>query len=118
MTAFNQLIHVEALLDSMLPNQPINREFLDQRTGATLVEFGAAWCGHCQAAQASINAAINAYPNIHHIKIEDGKGQRLGRTYAVKLWPTLILLQDGVEVDRLVRPLSENSITAALAQLK
>lgn len=102
----------------MLQNQAINREFLDQHLGATLVEFGAAWCGHCQAAQASIGAAIHAYPHIHHIKIEDGKGQRLGRTYAVKLWPTLIFLQDGVEVERLVRPLSEQFITAALAKLK
>jgi len=102
----------------MLPNQAINREFLDQRPGATLVEFGAGWCDHCQAAQANIGAAINAYPNIHHIKIEDGKGQRLGRTYAVKLWPTHILLQDGVEIERLVRPLSETSITTALAKLK
>ncbi|HEY0843684.1 thioredoxin family protein [Methylotenera sp.] len=65
-----------------------------------------------------MGAAINAYPNIHHIKIEDGKGQRLGRTYAVKLWPTLILLQDGVEIERLVRPLSKASISAALAKLK
>nr|WP_294838273.1 thioredoxin family protein [uncultured Methylotenera sp.] len=102
----------------MLQNQAINREFLDQRPGATLVEFGATWCGHCQAAQASISAAIHAYPHIHHIKIEDGKGQRLGRTYAVKLWPTLIFLQDGVEVERLVRPLNEQYITAALAKLK
>lgn len=102
----------------MLQNQVINREFLDQRPGATLVEFGATWCGHCQAAQASISAAIHVYPHIHHIKIEDGKGQRLGRTYAVKLWPTLIFLQDGVEVERLVRPLSEQYIAAALAKLK
>ena len=102
----------------MQQNQAINREFLDQRPGATLVEFGAEWCGHCQAAQANISAAMKAYPNIHHIKIEDAKGQRLGRSYAVKLWPTLIFLQDGVEIERLVRPLSEEYINAALSKLR
>jgi len=102
----------------MQQNQAINREFLDHRPGATLVEFGAEWCGHCQAAKVNISADMKAYPNIHHIKIEDGKGQRLGRSYAVKLWPTLIFLQDGVEIERLVRPLSEEYINAALSKLR
>lgn len=83
-----------------------------------MLEFGAAWCGFCQAAQPHINNAMSGYPEIKHIKIEDGKGQRLGRTYAVKLWPTLIFLKEGIEVARIVRPSNENVITKALAMLK
>ena len=40
-----------------------------------------------------------------HIKIYDGKGKRLGRGFRVNFWPTLILLRDGKEVARFVRPL-------------
>jgi thioredoxin 1 len=38
------------------------------------------------------------------VKVEDGPGQRLGRSFGVKLWPTLVFLKDGKEVTRLVRP--------------
>ncbi|HEX5514805.1 MAG TPA: thioredoxin family protein, partial [Gammaproteobacteria bacterium] len=51
------------------------------------------------------------------IKIEDGRGRRLGRTFGVKLWPTLIFLRHGQEVARLVRPTDEAAIEQALAQL-
>ncbi|MGL4693346.1 MAG: thioredoxin family protein, partial [Stenotrophomonas maltophilia] len=39
-----------------------------------------------------------------HVKVEDGKGRPLGRSFAVKLWPTVILLRDGQEIARAVRP--------------
>ena len=44
------------------------------------------------------------HPDLDHRKIEDGPGRRLGRSFRVKLWPTLILLKDGQEVARVVRP--------------
>lgn len=102
----------------MNPNPPINRAFLDQLPGLVMVEFGAEWCGHCQAAWPIIQRVVSNNPDVQHIKIEDGKGQRLGRTYAIKLWPTLIFLKDGLEVARVVRPSDENVITEALAKLK
>lgn len=82
-----------------------------------MIEFGAGWCGFCQAAQPMIAQALVQYPNVNHIKIEDGKGQRLGRIYAVKLWPTLVFLKDGVEVSRLVRPSSISILTKALSEI-
>jgi len=95
----------------------LKRADLDMLKEPGVVEFGASWCGYCQAAQPIITAALTQYPNINHIKIEDGKGQHLGRTYAVKLWPTLIFLKDGIEISRLVRPTDTNSITNALDEL-
>lgn len=52
-----------------------------------------------------------------HIKVEDGKGRRLGRTYGVKLWPTMIFLKDGTEVARVVRPTNRAVVDEALAKL-
>ncbi len=95
----------------------LNRADLDTLKGPAVVEFGASWCGYCQTAQPMIAAALSKYPDINHIRIEDGKGQRLGRTYAVKLWPTLIFLKDGIEISRLVRPADTASITIALDAL-
>jgi thioredoxin 1 len=109
---------LRSFIKHIQPATPINREFLDQLSGGVMVEFGAEWCGYCQAAQAIIKHAIAGYPDIKHINIEDGKGQRLGRTYAIKLWPTLIFLKDGVEIERIVRPSNQEAITNALDMLK
>jgi thioredoxin 1 len=37
---------------------------------------------------------------VRHVKVEDGSGRRLGRSFGVKLWPTLVFLRDGREVAR------------------
>lgn len=94
-----------------------DRAEVDALTGAVLIEFGANWCGHCQGAQPLIEAAQRAYPDLRALKIEDGPGRPLGRSFRVKLWPTLIFMKDGVELERLVRPGSEAEISAALARL-
>ena len=84
--------------------QPPSRDDVDRLPGATVVEFGTPWCGHCQRAQPLIEAALKDRADIAHVKVEDGPGQRLGRTFGVKLWPTLVFLKNGQEVARLVRP--------------
>ena len=93
------------------------RSVIDQLPGSVLLEFGTPWCGWCMAAQAPIAQAMNAYPDVQHMKIEDGKGQPLGRSFRVKLWPTLVFLRDGREVARLVRPADATAISRALADL-
>jgi thioredoxin 1 len=93
------------------------RAEIDSLPGPTVVEFGTSWCGHCQAAQLPIAAAFEDHPGVRHFKIEDGKGRPLGRSFAVKLWPTLIFLSDGKEVARLVRPTQVGPISAALARI-
>lgn len=80
------------------------RADVDTAGGTTLLEFGAPWCGHCIAAQPLIETALQDAPEVRHVKIEDGRGKPLGRSFRVKLWPTLIALRDGVEVARTVRP--------------
>jgi len=92
------------------------REEIDALRGAALVEFGAPWCGYCQAAQPALAAALADRPHVHHVKIEDGRGRRLGRSYGIKLWPTLVVLRDGREVARVVRPAGQREIDEALAQ--
>tara|TARA_R110000787_G_scaffold240865_1_gene347061 strand:+ start:5217 stop:5549 length:333 start_codon:yes stop_codon:yes gene_type:complete len=92
-------------------------EQISESSGEILLEFGAPWCGHCQAASSAINEAISEHSELRHIKIYDGKGKRLGRAFKVKLWPTLILLHDGHEVDRLVRPLRSDEVRELMSKL-
>ena len=93
------------------------RAAVDALPGATVLEFGTDWCGFCQAAQPVIATALAGKAPLRHLKFEDGPGRPLGRSYRVKLWPTLILLKDGQEVQRFVRPGDAAELAAALAQL-
>ncbi len=93
------------------------RAELDLLQTPLVIEFGAQWCGHCMAAQPFIESAFASHPNLQHLKVEDGSGRPLGRSFKVKLWPTLIFMRNGQEVSRLVRPLSAVQISDALAQI-
>ncbi|HZZ11896.1 MAG TPA: thioredoxin family protein [Paraburkholderia sp.] len=93
------------------------RAEVDALAGATIVEFGTNWCGYCQGAQPVIAKAFQPQGNVRHLKIEDGPGRPLGRSFKVKLWPTLIFMRDGTEVARVVRPTSDTSISEAFAAL-
>lgn len=105
-----------AMNDSYAAIEPARAE-IDRLDGPAVIEFGAPWCGYCRAAQPLLAAAFAAHPQVRHIKIEDGKGRPLGRSFRVRLWPTLVFLRDGQETARLVRPDDTGAIRDALAQI-
>lgn len=93
------------------------RPEVDALAGPTLVEFGSPWCGYCRRAQPLIAEALAGHPGVRHLKIADASGRRLGRSYGIKLWPTLVFLADGKERARLIRPTDAGSIREALAKI-
>lgn len=90
------------------------REEIDATAGAVALEFGANWCGYCQAARPLIAEALAYHPEFRHTKVADGKGRPLGRSFRVKLWPTLIVLRAGREVARVVRPQTTEEVRQVL----
>jgi thioredoxin 1 len=94
-----------------------SRADVDALPGVTVIEFGTDWCGYCQGAQASIIKAFGPHADVRHLKIEDGPGRPLGRSFKVKLWPTLVFMRDGAELARVVRPRSAEEIADAFAAL-
>lgn len=105
-----------AMNDTYAPIEP-SREEVDQFSGPLMLEFGSPTCGHCRAVQSLLAAALADHPGVRHVKISDASGRRLGRSYKVKLWPTLVFLSDGQEIARLVRPSDESAIRKCLAQI-
>jgi thioredoxin 1 len=93
-----------------------SRAELDAMPGAVLVEFGADWCPHCQAIQSYLRSALARHPDVRHIKVADGKGKPLGRSFRVKLWPNLVFLRDGRVVQQSVRP-EPTEVEAGLAAI-
>lgn len=107
-------------MSAYLHSAPTRAE-VDALPGVTVLDFGTNWCGFCMAAQPHITQALQAlratHPDLRHIKVEDGPGRALGRSFKVKLWPTLIFMKDGQEVARVVRPASSQDISDAASKL-
>ncbi|MGN6106137.1 MAG: thioredoxin family protein [Kofleriaceae bacterium] len=101
----------------MTSPEELTREQVDATRGDHVLELGATWCGYCQAARPHIDAALAEHPGLRHTWIEDGRGKRLGRSLGVKLWPTVILVRDGTEIARVVRPRSVDEVRAVLSAL-
>jgi thioredoxin 1 len=99
-----------------LQHEPARAD-VDALPGATVLEFGTPWCPHCIGAQPLLEAALSSREGVRHLKIEDGPGKPLGRSYRIKLWPSVLVLRDGEELARVVRPTSQQEIERALSLL-
>jgi len=85
-------------------NHVPTRDEVDHMAGPVLLEFGTDWCGYCQAVQPHLAALLPSFPGVRHIKVEDGPGRPLGRSFRVKLWPTLVFMRDGQIIMQAARP--------------
>jgi len=114
-----------------MPLQPYSsdhpsREALAALPGNVVIEFGVDWCPHCQQAAGPVSMALAgagvagvaaAADSLQYLRLEDERARPLGRNFKVKLWPTLLFLQDGVEVARVVRPTTAAEVMTGLEQL-
>ncbi len=80
------------------------RDEIDHLPGLAVLEFGTGWCGYCQSIQTDLERLLDGHTEVRHLKVEDGKGRPLGRSFRVKLWPTLVFLRDGQVVGQMSRP--------------
>ena len=80
------------------------REEIDRGQGLVLLEFGTDWCPICRALAPYVSRLLEEHPQVRHVKVADGPGRKLGRSFGVKLWPNLVFLKDGAVVRQLARP--------------
>lgn len=107
---------MQHIQDTAFGHTDLTRADVEQWPGTALLVFGADWCGHCQAAATPLTQALAQHPGVRCVRVEDGPGRPLGRSFKVKLWPTLVWLRDGQEVVRVVRPTTTDEVLRLLAQ--
>src|SRR5204862_7264979 len=90
--------------DYLAVDRAPTREEVERMPGLVLIEFGTDWCGFCRAAAPQVASFLRQNPAVRHVKVEDGPGRPLGRSFRVRLWPNLVFLKDGVVVRQLARP--------------
>jgi thioredoxin 1 len=129
---------------SLQPYTPVHptRAEVEALPGKVIIEFGVDWCPHCQRAAEPVAAALATAglrvadstgaairfgvaagapvaattDALQYWRLEDERARPLGRSFKVKLWPTLLFLQDGVEVARVVRPTTVAELVAGMEQ--
>ena len=86
--------------------------------GVTLVDFWASWCGPCKMLSPTIDQLAETYDGKARIaKIDVDAEPNLARRFGVMSIPTVIILKDGVEVDRKVGLMPADTYTKALDNL-
>jgi thioredoxin 1 len=106
----------EAIISKPYQTEQSDRADIDALPGLVALDFGTNWCGYCRSAEPDIDAALSSKPEVQHIKVEDGPGRKLGRSFKVKLWPTVVFVKGGQELARVVRPADDTEVRDALAR--
>ena len=92
-----------------LNDQNFDAEVL-QSTGKVLVDFWATWCGPCKMVGPIVEELANDFAGEAKVcKLNVDESGRTAQAYQVMSIPTLVLFEDGQEVERIVgfRPKSE-----------
>jgi thioredoxin 1 len=88
----------------LTPSEAPTRAQVDALQGPVVIEFGTGWCGYCRSFAPILQELLNHHPQVSHIRIEDGPRRPLGRSFLIKLWPTLVFMKDGGIVRQIARP--------------
>lgn len=89
-----------------------------QAEQTVLLDFWAAWCGPCQMLAPTLQAVAEERSDVKVGKINADECHNLVAAYRIMSLPTLLVLKDGVEVNRLVGVSAKEEITALLPPKK
>jgi thioredoxin 1 len=84
-------------------------------TGVTLVDFWAEWCPPCRAIAPVVEQLVTEYHGKAIIaKVNVDNERELAEKFSVMNIPTLIVLKNGEEFDRIIGATSKDNLVRAL----
>jgi thioredoxin 1 len=75
----------------------VNKVEFDEmiKSGYTLVDFFANWCGPCKMLGPVLEGLAEEYPNVNFVKVDVDEEGELAAKYGVMSIPTVFILKDG-----------------------
>ncbi|MBQ8600226.1 MAG: thioredoxin [Clostridia bacterium] len=86
------------------------------KEGTVLLDFFATWCGPCKMVAPILDQLAEEYPDKTICKIDVDKEQALAQQFGVMSIPTLILMKDGIIIDKMVGAGSKKKLEEFLNQ--
>ena len=65
-------------------------------------KFGAVWCGPCKALAPVLNELKSQFDNVSFVEYDVDNEFEEATKYSIRSVPTVIVLEDGIEVERIV----------------
>lgn len=90
----------------------LNPDNFEERTkiGDVILDFYADWCGPCQMIKPVFEKLSNEFDDVHFFKINVDNNQQAATKFEVRSIPTLVFLESGKEVDRVIGVVGENEL--------
>ena len=96
------------LTESNFQEEVLNAE------GKVLVDFWAPWCGPCRMQTPILERLSQNGINAKIAKVNTDMNQSIARKYGISSIPTLILFENGEEIDRMIGVQPEESLKSKL----
>ena len=75
-----------------------------------LIDFYADWCGPCQKLSPIVDKFAEEHSEIKVVRIDIDAGEALADRYNIRSIPTLVVIENGEEINRVIGLVSEEKI--------
>lgn len=84
----------------------------------TAIKFWASWCAPCKLVTPHFEKMKQEFPDLEYKEIDVDEGNDIVSKYKVNAVPTILLLHDDEEVERLVGAINIASVRASFRKLR
>lgn len=78
------------------------------KQGNIVLDFYAEWCGPCKMMAPMFEKASTEMDDVNFFKVNVDNNQQAAQVYAVRSIPTIVLIKNGQEVERIIGLLRED----------